>query len=289
MKLILSALIFLPGFSLVAQNDSVFPNLTAHYRIEILTIDHITFEYEYGYEDLYIVNNDPLEDTLSVMSNGLEVATIVTVANQVWIRRTANDYIASFGFRQEFGTGYELLYDFDLEVGDVAYWQYSPGDPAYVVSISWMDVQGVQRKKLNLSNGEAWIQGIGSTYHPLTAQLYYFENGYTLCSADLHYEGPSTVDSLLYQTACAFVGLDEQMSSPVITLFPNPANGDFLYMKTEAAVSEAVLTDLAGSRLDLAYDAPAASLNIAGVPAGMYLLQLTTNGGTVVKKIIITD
>lgn len=60
-----NSFIFLLTHALFAQNDSIFPNLSAHYRIEILTIDHITFEYKYNYEDLYIANNDPAEDTLS--------------------------------------------------------------------------------------------------------------------------------------------------------------------------------------------------------------------------------
>lgn len=201
------------SFNGIAQNDTIIPNLYGQYCVQ--TITQFDQQFVYNYEEFEFVNDYPDHDTLSVVYNGDTIAILAVVGDQVYIKKTGVPFFPVYaGWNQQFelSAGFELLYDFGLNVGDTAYHSYTE---VVVDSIDYINVQGEFRKRLLLENGEQWIAGLGSTHHPLTAVMYYFEVGYTLCSAELEYFGGSTVDFDTYNGSCSCnIGLNELEQKP---------------------------------------------------------------------------
>ncbi len=82
-----------------------------------------------------------------------------------------------------------------------------------------------------------------------------------------------------------------------INVYPNPSNGKvFLDLETEASGEiELLVTDMQGKEIfkDTFYSTPSTkmqrNLNIDGQKSGIYLLKITSNGKSIVKKLILEN
>jgi hypothetical protein len=139
----------------------------------------------------------------------------------------------------------ELLYDFDLQVGDTIpdsyvayYFQYIT-----VSSIDSVLIGSQYRKQFHLANTNdascVLIEGVGSN-HGMFEPLYYFERNGVL----VYHCGSGQPLYPSSSTWCGLVGAqDPVMNSPLV--FPNPASGKF-FLTLPPGSSRFVITDLYG-------------------------------------------
>ena len=293
MKTIFLTILSLCAFSSFAQNDSILPNLNGEYDMELMTIDG-SMNFVFTPEHISIVDDSPGDDTLSVIHNSDTIAYIALDGDQVYIKRSGNPYTTYYvgdGFSPDFGAGFELLYDFSLNVGDTAYYQYGPTQPITVLSIDILNVQGEPRRKLNLHNGESWIQGMGSTYHPLGPKLFYFENAYEVCSADMEYLGTSPVDTSSYLGPCGIPSTAEliNLETGGLSIYPNPTTND-LNISTEASSNIVVVQlfdELGREIIKQDGNGETMQLSLTTLNTGIYIYQVALDdGSTIVGRVI---
>lgn len=231
---VLGVLFFISTFSF-SQNDSILPNLNGEYHIkEIAIVDWSPYFIFSSNQNLIICNQDTLNDTLIVIYESDTVATIWLDNYRAYIKRASVD--PNNFFRGDFGTGYELLYDFGLNVGDTAYLLQYSSNPIVVTTVENIIIQNQNRRKLILSNNEEWIQGFGSTLHPLISKMHLFERYFEVCSGDLEYFGNSPIDMFYYEneTVCS-LSIDEINDKKGYTLkvFPNPTMDGCIIIEIE--------------------------------------------------------
>lgn len=151
--------IFLGALGL-AQDHMTFPNVDATFRVTSLCADPLNIpevyeqvvEYTYAFEPVVQV------DSLSWSAFGPDMGLLAMNGDRIYLR----------GGPMLGGDSTIVLYDFSLEVGDTAYFdQYLTFDHAVVTMIDQVLVSGHECRRLTLSNGDQWIQGIGSVQDPL--------------------------------------------------------------------------------------------------------------------------
>ena len=225
---------------LSAQNDTIFPNVMAEFHQEWPCWDQVGSNYTMYWD--YIFQAEP-----TVSMDGLEWGTLVTFNGLI---RVDEDLILYHGFGGTFGLtdSTVVLYDFSIGVGDTAYWDdYYTYDYAVVVLIETVQVVGRERRLFTLSNGDRWLEGIGSLmglFRPLYVVPYgcgdpYFYycaeyvddegTAYSICSEDL----PLGSDS-------------RKMAVPQV--YPNPSDGRFT-LSTSGAVGAYRVMDATGKEL----------------------------------------
>ena len=125
------------------------------------------------------------------------------------------------------GTEEHLIYDFDVEAGDiVSSWGVGMEQNITVTSVETVDVGGTSRKKINYNDqwsASYWIEGVGSMYGPIDGALGGIVDYYPLITCfyednNLAWDNPAeegVCDSLL--------SIDEKQQGS-LEIFPNPFN-----------------------------------------------------------------
>ena len=177
-------------------------------------------------------------------------------------------------------TNEQLLYDFNLQVGDSVkgYIKSFTGTPETVKAIDSVLVGNTYRKrwKINSVYDIYIIEGIGSTYGLIKAtpgtstdpHLYlitcFSQNGIPLY--------PST------STNCDLIITSDERpvkDKPVINIFPNPSKGSFNINYSQTLnITAAYLTDLPGNLILKPQLNNPTNFNIDALPGGTYILTL---------------
>lgn len=192
-----------------SQNDSVLPNYEAGYNLFEKTIGS-DLNWVYTPETVYFSNFNE-DDTVEVGYNSY--AKIFFEGNKAFI-------IGNSGFNGPlmYDDSAVVLYNFDLNVGDTSYLENGSGSnlyltPVIVENITFQNIEGVQRKRIEHSNGDTWIQGIGSLTHPLWPVMNHFEVNYIFCDADLYFFSQGLYSGFYFPNYnCEYlyhIGLDE--------------------------------------------------------------------------------
>jgi len=120
-----------------------------------------------------------------------------------------------------------LLYDFNIEVGDSLSW--TPYEQKLIQMDSIQLLDGNWRKEFVFNTGEAWIEGIGSTFGLFGSyESPPFEGGHFLSC--FRQNDSLLLESLsFYSKDCdhVFTGISEVSSHQAINIAPNPTN-DFI-------------------------------------------------------------
>jgi hypothetical protein len=123
---------------------------------------------------------------------------------------------------------------------------------------------------------------------PVTS-LYYDDNGipsnqYNYCATTLYNLGES---ALTCQIASISVGVHEAGSSDHLQVYPNPAN-DLLTVRSDYNIKDLRIIDLYGKeKYHMSGSYGFITVNVAGMPAGMYLVTITTDKGIFHTKLQI--
>ncbi len=198
-----------------------------------------------------------------------------------------------------------VLYDFSLEVGDTAPIHSATQQYPVVQSIDTININGVLRKKINFMHSNAmdvwfgdgtyytqelsWIEGIGSTQgllFPFFGDVNTFANVLVCFSQN---------DSFIYHephfTDCmpnSSIATPE--SAPRIAAYPNPANERVTLEFGEARFHTLRLVNAAGAtvlQLPLTGHEPQLTLQLKGLPKGIYSCILSGKHGTATEKIVV--
>ena len=196
-----------------------------------------------------------------------------------------------------------LLYDFSASVGDTI---GTVVDTFIVQSIDTISIGGKLRKRLNLSchfsrediyfpnaignyqQDVAWLEGIGSTEGLLFPTINYevganvlvcYSNGDSVIYHNSHFTDCIPTASLITPNA-----------PPRITAYPNPTKDRITLEFGEARFSTLRLVNTAGATvLETALTGyePQHTLQLKGLPAGIYSCILFGKDGTATEKIIV--
>lgn len=211
----LVCLLFLIGtcpFSVKGQNDSIFPNFETDYHLLRMSYDEGLNNWVLYPTSVYLWNFE-MDDTVEVEYP--PIAKIFFDEYKVYIQEVSNG-----GFMYTYPDSAVVLYDFGLEIGDTAYWEHNSGsgnqtEPVIVEDVYYTTISGHQLKKMELSNSDVWVQGIGSLTHPFWPVMSHFEINFIFCEVYAMYTDFVDIsDGIYYQdTDCSTfstIGLNEQ-------------------------------------------------------------------------------
>ena len=187
----------------------------------------------------------------------------------------------------------EMLYDYDLEVGD--YFNDFDEHPMRVSEVStFTDHNGVERKKISFyfmglpNETEYWIEGIGSS------------RGFVYVG---QYEPVPGGDGDIYQLLCyhedddvLFVNpefntcdideIEENSGDNGVSIYPNPANDVIKILNDNGLnISNVEIIDLTGRTV--MSSANSTEVNISELPEGQYFVRITGES-TIVKKLSVS-
>lgn len=256
-----------------AQNDTIFPNVSGRWDMTTTTWDWDGQDMNFQYFDHTLEYYAEVADTAfglvwgAVFDYTDQVGWIAVEDRRVYYRATG-DYYAGYGGYGD--TTMRTLYDFELSVGDTAYFQNGePELPAVVEDIDTTTVGGRPRQHFSLSNGDEWVAGVGSLEGLLRPFLYVFECGYSL---DLFCGSYVDLGSMSY-TTCLPDGIVEHLERP-FELAPNPNNGQFFLLLAEPVGSYCV-RDARGTLLVSGrVEGTSTVVNLANATAGLYILEV---------------
>jgi hypothetical protein len=176
----------------------------------------------------------------------------------------------------------ELIYDFNLSVGDTLYSYLNWYDPIVIEYVDSVIVGQTYFKRLGFPYGlGSIIEGIGSETG-LLEELTAFEGGSNLCAlfvdSALYYPEDSCY---LMTDTCLTLNIENpHMSENFLEIFPNPAQDYFLIRTVNGKnisglryqiYNSAGTVVLSGSILDQV------AVNISTLSPGIYLIRLTDN------------
>lgn len=213
-----------------------------------------------------------------------------------------------FGIASSYTTE-ALIYNFNLNVNDTTrvkplinyFWQTDRR-----LKVSAKDsvlVNGQYRKRLTLISNdpigpvwpETWIEGIGSSFGPLSSGLAdppvicpCFPT--LLCQKDntlTVYVNP--IYNSCYKAICAGVGFKELHKTNSWQVYPNPTS-DILYIDINDKIqSISVYNTNSQLMADITIDQNNKTINLSKLSKGIYYLKISTPDQTIDKKIILTD
>ncbi len=199
---------------------------------------------------------------------------------KVWLRHKSSE--------QEF-----LMYDFSVKVGD----SVLVGDSnlevyLHVDSISDVVINQSHRKQIWLSDkydpnyySENWIEGVGSNKGICWSGSVNIVGGWSwlLCMFENEYpvyENP-------YYESCYMVTAINELESPSIDIFPNPAkNLLFIKNREKLAITSFVLFNANGQMIR-AFDKMAEQFDISDILPGCYIFKIITETGVITRKLAI--
>ena len=98
----------------------------------------------------------------------------------------------------------------------------------------------------------------------------------------LNYTLDIVFENLGFHTCdCGTTGVGEQVLTADISVFPNPASGEAVWVRSEGALREVVLHNLAGQRVAVQplNGERVAEVALGQVPSGMYLMEVVLQNG----------
>jgi|688.fasta_scaffold440182_2 hypothetical protein len=182
----------------------------------------------------------------------------------------------------------ELMYDFDLQIGDtlpLSSVNYDPND--FVTAIDSVWIRNSFRKVFYTNGGVQLTEGVGSNRGFLEPMSVMLECGYQFTCFSLNDSTWLPVQG----ATCALVSGVPKQDEAGITVFPNPANDELFIANLSNSISGNYLfSDLSGKEIFSGVLSPQhpVPLQTSQLCEGMYLLYLRTSDQALVRKIIIT-
>lgn len=83
-------------------------------------------------------------------------------------------------------------------------------------------------------------------------------------------------------------GIENNLLSKMIQIYPNPLNGSFLYFESDIPVSQIAVYDITGKEIkQITVNTPARMIDLRALSSGLYFIRFDTEKGPGLKKIAI--
>lgn len=256
----------------------------------------------FGTKTTYFVNGDTLlngvlfvkifEEGISYQegaySNGAPngVFTEVPYTNPDPIAFLRSENAAIFKWNNETNLE-ELLYDFDVTVGDVFPVSTSIVDEEIVVSgISTVFLGGLERKVISAFNADGievfpkFIEGVGTAFGPWHSNDDLLDGTRTFqCYSLNDFSYQVDANEIMWlsssSSACEFVvGVSEIPEKSLTTIYPNPSSSS-LSIESETPILQIVIRDMTGAKLMEVGGRSNFQLDLSSIPSGIYLCEIT--------------
>ena len=184
-----------------------------------------------------------------------------------------------------------LLYDFTLEVGDTICNINCDGTQSSLLivhpgGVDSVLIDSVYRKRIRLSYGTGWIEGIGNS------QGLFWESSGNISGYELELYCMSVNSKTIYPDAgfgpCeSSFSTEEHQTAGDIAVYPNPSAAE-VNIRSVLPLQSVSLTDLRGNNLLVVENLSQKNfrLSLSGYPRGVYLLVLRTSNGLTTKRIV---
>ncbi|MBP6390989.1 MAG: T9SS type A sorting domain-containing protein [Flavobacteriales bacterium] len=211
-------LTWLIGLSVDAQSDRYFPNVSAEFDVAWPCIDPFNGPWTMYWTHVYQAQPDTIMFGLSwgTLQPGSEMGKIAVDGARVLYRGTDGQFVPQDTTL--------VLYDFDLAIGDTAYWDaYYGFGYTMVTDIDTLTIVGRERRRFSMDNGDQWLEGIGSLmglFRP------YYETPIG-CSDPTFTYCANYMDSVAYTICSDLVTEVPEPDGVRIYVHPNPNSGEF--------------------------------------------------------------
>lgn len=250
------------------QNDTIFPNVNAEFQLAWPCMEPPNNPY-------VLYENHTFEAQPAISMDGLEWGTVDPPGGMGLIAVDALRVLYHGLDGQHIPAGTTVvLYDFDLAVGDTAYWdEYNGFGHALLVQIDTVSVLGRARRQFTFNNGDHWLEGIGSLmglFRPL------YQSSFGCADPTFSYCADYVDEDAVAYTICSediALGLDIQ-NAEVKKIHPNPSNGRFTLTTTSASGSYRVL-DTRGSEIRRGHlQGRETVVDLMGAAPGLYVMEV---------------
>ncbi len=188
-----------------------------------------------------------------------------------------------------------LIYDFNLEVGDTLFSYLNWNQPLIVAFIDSVLINNNQHKKLVFQYGEAEIiEGIGSITG-IVEELTAFEGGSNLCALyiDTNLAFPEYPCNLSATDSCLTLSIDYHLNSSEIRIYPNPAKYKFqitvpkeILLKKPNLKIMSALGKLYRSQM---LTTEITNIDVCDLMSGMYIIQIISGNVCILSKKIVIE
>ena len=182
----------------------------------------------------------------------------------------------------------ELLYDFDVAVGDLFPVSSSiVNEELFVSGVSTVILGGFERKVISTVNSDGnevfpkIIEGVGTPYGPWHSDAEPLDGSRTFqCYSlnDLSYQVNAEENMWLASSssACEFVvAVAEFAEQPNTIIYPNPSNSA-LFIESKTSILKLVIRDMAGAKLIEEVGGKSNfQLDLSMISSGIYLCEMT--------------
>jgi hypothetical protein len=271
-----------------SQTDLYLANDSAHYRFTYQYLcGPASTTFCYTTENIIFKPLASSSDTVMVFhqDNNFTIALLTVLGKAVMVKPFGSPN--SSGCPHFTIDDWDTLYSYDMQIGDSSYLYY--GEMGVLDQIDTLIIDGEQRLKYTFSNiNDVWIQGHGSTIHPLNPILDYFECHYSTQCASLYFDGQSSVDSMFYNGKCSGVGLPEH-SDEAISIYPNPvklSEGGMLNVPVKNQIQFSVF-DLKGKEC-VNGQIKNGQIDLNSLIPGVYLLKIYENKQLNSSRIVVS-
>jgi hypothetical protein len=281
MKAIILSFLILPGAACFGQvSDTLLPNVLGSWTIKHWQYDGWSTsggDYYTLYFEIYDTITWNGQTWNMVYANGTE-GLMRSDSGKVYCRGWFEQLPLSYAPAD---TAEQLLYDFNMVVGDTAYFEEGT-IPVIVESIGVSTILSVPKKAWFLDNGDTIVQGLGSTkglFRPWTS---FFEANEWICDFyGIYKDSSGATTDLFFSTSACLLEMQETAIENVTCIV---ANGELWITLIEPAQLELYSSD--GKRVyHSGLESGQTVLNIEGVDNGLYILRV---GSGYTKKIMVS-
>lgn len=193
-----------------------------------------------------------------------------------------------------------LIYDFNVELGDTLFWKKSGfNDYSVVLSIDSTETEdGITRRRINFGNEgfyrDSWIEGVGSNAGLFGSYNSHDEMGYIPYLFCCNVDDTNIFDNTYFFSGCntnfeQFLPIQEdeveqeEYDGPIL-IYPNPVEENLVIKVPTGTEFNIRIYSLFGSIL---YDQKGLNnqpINTTNLQRGIYLVMLTDSDGTILHK-----
>ena len=274
-----------------SQDYFPFPVSEARWNQYIVNIQgspYVTYKYRLGMIGDTLINSKLYSKVYSLNSESLNIL------DAIYIGAIREENKKIYTVKEDQGETEVLLYDFDVEVGDIITSNASFGymtEPLEVLSIDTIVLlDGTIRKKYNVGP-DFWVEGIGSMsglFAPITPMLTNYTAPWLKCFN--HNQTNIYINEYMAELSCesCFCILDTASldNSQNMIVYPNPFYDELFYEKENEEPCDIIIYNSEGLRIRKFNNHSFSSIYLGDLPKGIYLIQILSNDKYYINKII---